>query len=411
MKKQLLERLVRYTAVSTQSDRELAESKKPSTECQWDLLHLLEKEMTELGLERIELTEQGFLFGRLSPSEGCETAPSVGFMAHVDTASDAPGHGVKPRVHEKYDGGDIVLEGGTVLSPKDFPALAGYEGDSIITSSGETLLGADDKAGLAEILTMVEYLASHPEVKHGPLEFIFTPDEETGCGMDGFDVTKLDSRLCYTVDGGEEGEVEEECYYAYGAEITFTGRAIHPGSARGKLVNAASMAAYFGTLLPRSESPEATDGRYGNYWIHKMSGETETAQLTIMVRDFDWEGMERRLGALEAFARATEASFPGGKVQVETKKQYINMKEGISGEPRLMEFLMASLEEEDVEPIHKPIRGGTDGSRLTEMGIPCPNIFTGGFNFHSRTEWIPLSAMESCLRVLVRLVEKWGTVK
>ncbi len=408
MKEKLLERLVRYTAVSTPSDRVLAETRKPSTECQWDLLRQLEKEMRDMGLARVELTGDGFLFGRLDPSPGCERAPSVGFMAHVDTASDAPGLGVVPRVHDNYDGNPIKLGGGTVLSPEDFPALLKYRGDTIVTSSGDTLLGADDKAGIAEILTMAEYFLSHPEATHGPLEFIFTPDEETGCGMDGFPLDKLESKLCYTVDGGDEGEVEEECYYAWGAEVSFTGRAIHPGKARGKLVNAASMAASFAVMLPRSESPEATDGRFGNFWVHHIEGTIESARLTLFLRDFDREGMDRRLAALEAFAAATEAAFPGGRVQVETKKQYLNMKEGIAAEPRLIDFLVASLEEEGVVPLRTPIRGGTDGSRLTEMGIPTPNIYTGGHNFHSRTEWIPLSAMESCLRVLVNLVSRWA---
>ncbi|MDC7220618.1 MAG: peptidase T [Spirochaetales bacterium] len=404
----ILDRFIRYAAISTQSDRELAETQKPSTDSQWDLLRLLKEEMTEMGLSRIELTDQGFLFGRLDPSEGCEKSPSVGFMAHVDTASDAPGTGVVPRIHENYDGSDIVLKGDTVISPSEYPALLSYKGDTIITSSGDTLLGADDKAGIAEILTMADYYLKNPRVKHGPLEFIFTPDEETGCGMDGFPLDKLESSLCYTVDGGEEGEVEEECYYAYSAEVHCTGAAIHPGYGRGKLVNAAAMAAFFGSLLPRSESPEATDGRYGNYWIHALSGETESARLQIMIRDFDREGMDRRLAALDAFARATEAAFPGGKVGVDKKKQYENMGEGIAKEPRLMSYLMDSLKEEDVLPIHKPIRGGTDGSRLTEMGIPTPNIYGGGHNFHSRKEWIPLSAMESCCRVLIRLARKWG---
>jgi len=408
MKEQLLDRLVRYTAVSTQSDRELAETRKPSTDNQWDLLKLLKKEMEEMGMVRVELTDEGFLFGRLDPTPGKESAPSVGFMAHVDTASDAPGSGVEPRVHENYDGEDIRLEGGTVLSPKDFPALLGYRGDTIVTSSGETLLGADDKAGIAEILTMADFFQTHPEAAHGPLEFIFTPDEETGCGMDGFPLDKLESKLCYTVDGGDEGEVEEECYYAYGAEISFVGRAIHPGKARGKLVNAASMAAYYATLLPRSESPEATDGRFGNFWVHHIEGSIEQGRMTVFIRDFDRKGMDRRLAALDAFAAATEAAFPGGSVSVETKKQYVNMKEGIAREPRLIDYLVTALEEEGVTPLRTPIRGGTDGSRLTEMGIPTPNIYTGGHNYHSRTEWIPLSAMESCCRVLIRLAGKWS---
>lgn len=394
--------------MSTQSDRTLGETKKPSTDCQWDLLKKLEVEMKALGLQRIELTGQGFLFGRLTASSGYELNPSVGFMAHVDTASDAPGMGVKPRIHENYSGGNIILEGETILSPADFPALKKYTGDTIITSSGETLLGADDKAGVAEIMTMAEYFITHPEIKHGPLEFVFTPDEETGWGMTGFPLEKLESKLCYTVDGGEEGEVEEECYYAYGADVEFSGVAIHPGKARGKLVNAASMAAFYAMLLPRSESPEATDGRFGNYWVHHMEGTVEKAKLVIMVRDFDRREIDRRLAALEAFGTATEAAFPGGKCMVKTRKQYINMKEGIAAEPLLMENLMTALKETGIKPIHMPIRGGTDGSRLTEMGIPTPNIFTGGHNFHSRTEWIPLRAMESCCKVLVRLVEKWA---
>jgi tripeptide aminopeptidase len=408
MHEQLLKRLVEYTGVSTQSDRIKAEEQKPSTPCQWDLLKILEKEMHTLGLERVELTDQGFLFGRLPASAGLESVPSIGFMAHVDTASDAPGMGVIPRIHENYNGGDIVLDGGTVISPEDFPALKKYIGDTLVTSSGETLLGADDKAGVAEIMTMAEFLITNPQIKHGPLEILFTPDEETGTGMNGFPLDKLESRLCYTVDGGEEGEVEEECYYAYGAKVEFTGVAIHPGKARGKLVNAATMAAYYAMLLPRSESPEATDGRYGNYWVHHMEGAVESAELTIMVRDFDADGIERRLAALKAFGAAAEAAFPGGKCIVKTQKQYVNMREGIAKEPRLMENLMHALNEVGIKPIHMPIRGGTDGSRLTEMGIPTPNIFTGGHNFHSRSEWIPLGAMERCFKVLVKLVEKWA---
>lgn len=401
------DRFIRYARIATTSDSEKAAEKRPSTEGQWDLLNLLKEELIQLGIKDINLNEKGYLIARI-PSNVDANVPSIGFMAHVDTSSDAPGQNVQPLVHENYDGGDIQLPAGICIEAKDNPDLQLYKGESVITSDGSTLLGADDKAGVAEIMTVVSFMQSHSEWKHGPVEIIFTPDEETGHGMDDFPLESLQSSFCYTVDAGAEGEMEYECYYAWKADIRFQGRVIHPGFARGKLVNALTMGAAFISMLPRNESPEATDGRFGNYWPHSFSGSLEQSRLQVFVRDFDRKGMERRLQALKSFAQAVEAAFPGGKVEITEEKQYLNMREGIEQEPRLMEYLEKALLKNAVQPLKHPIRGGTDGSRLTEMGIPAPNIFTGGHNFHSRGEWVALPAMDKACKVLLSLLEEWS---
>ena len=269
-------------------------------------------------------------------------------------------------------------------------------------------MGADDKAGIAEILTAAEWLIEHPDTAHGDIELIFTPDEETGCGMNRFPVGKLASRYCFTIDGGEEGELETECFHARKALVTFVGRLLHPGTARGKMVNAVSMAAAFASMLPRSESPEATDGRYGNYWPHTISGNLQRAELTVFYRDFELKGINRRSEALEQFGKAVEAAFPGGSVILENREQYSNMAENISRHPRLVDCLRRSYASAGIQPIEKPIRGGTDGSKLTARGIPTPNIFAGGQNFHSPQEWIALPAMTRAIAVILNLAEIWA---
>jgi tripeptide aminopeptidase len=402
----LVSRFLRYVSINTSSDRHV--EAVPSTPGQWELAKLLAEEFRGLGLKDVELTGHCYVLARLPASPGKEALPSVGFLAHLDTSSDAPGGGVNPIVKKNYDGGPICLAGNLTLDPMADPGLAAQKGKTIIHTDGTTLLGADDKAGIAEIMTVLECLLAHPEIEHGPVEIIFTPDEETGKGLPEFPREALRSTACYTLDGGALGELEIECFNAYAAEISFTGRAIHPGSARGRLVNAALMAASFASMLPRNESPEATDGPYGYYCISEIRGGHEEAYLEVIIRDFDLKEAERRAAALETFARTVEAQFPGGGVRVSAKLKYRNMRGKIEARPEILELLKKAARNAGVEFRLKPIRGGTDGTRLTEMGIPTPNIFTGGRNFHSRLEWVSVPEMATACRVTLELIRLWG---
>ncbi|MBF9018515.1 MULTISPECIES: peptidase T [unclassified Oceanispirochaeta] len=401
------DKFLRYVKIWTTSEPELASAKTPSTPGQWDLLKLLVQELNDLGVSDVTLSDLGYLIGRI-PARGKENTPYLGFMAHVDTASDAPGKDVKPRIHTNWQGDVIQLENSVTLDPESISDMKDFVGETLISSDGTTLLGADDKAGVAEIMTAVEILMKSPEILHGPLEIIFTPDEETGCGMDKFPVKELKSRFCFTLDGGREGELELECYNAWRVDLEFQGSVIHPGYARGKLVNAITMATQFVSLLPRSESPEATDGRYGNYWPNSIEGTLDKAKVSVMIRDFEADGAQRRLEAVRQFAGAVEASFPGGKVTLVEKQQYKNMKQELDKYPELEPLMLKAYEKADVVPLLKPIRGGTDGSKLTAMGVPTPNIFAGGFNFHSVREWVPLKSMEKAVNVVLALVETWS---
>ncbi|MCL1958715.1 MAG: peptidase T, partial [Spirochaetes bacterium] len=328
----------------------------------------------------------------------------IGFLAHLDTACDVSGKDVKPQYVQNYSGGRIELAGGLCLDPAKEPDLAAQAGKAIIHCDGTTLLGADNKAGIAEIMAAVEYLAANPQIEHGQVEIIFTPDEETGKGLPFFPLDEIKSASCYTVDGGPMGEIESECFNAWKADIEFNGKVIHVGAARGILANAALMASTFAVLLPRSESPEATDGYYGYYCPMEISGSLETAALEVYLRDFDSDGMKRRIAALDAFAKAVEAQFPGGKVIVKTQPQYYNMKSGIDKKPDVMGRLKKAMDNLGISWQLKPVRGGTDGSRLTELGIPTPNIFTGGRNFHSRLEWVSVSEMCAACKVIIELI-------
>jgi tripeptide aminopeptidase len=400
-------RFLRYVRTWTMSDHHIAAT--PSTPGQWDLARLLVEELRGLGLLDVELTDHCYVIARLPASPGKENYPVVGFLAHMDTSGDAPGKDVKPQVVENYNGEPISLADGLVLDPAADPGLAAQKGRTIIHTDGTTLLGADDKAGIAEIMAAVEYLLAYPDIPHGPVEIIFSPDEETGKGLPEFPIETLKAAACYTLDGGPLGELEIECFNAYGAEVRFTGKVIHPGVARGVLVNAALMAASFAALLPRSESPEASDGYYGYYCLMEIGGNHEEASLELIIRDFDREKAERRVLALESFARTVEAQFPGGKVSVNTKPQYYNMREKIEARPEVLEILKTAARNTGVEFRLKPIRGGTDGSRLTELGIPTPNIFTGGRNYHSRVEWVSVPEMTAASRLVIELVRLWGT--
>ena len=382
----IMPRFLRYVQIWTTSDRHSKET--PSTKGQWELARLLAQELNVLGAAEVELTDHCYVLAKLPASSGLEEKPAIGFMAHLDTAQDVSGKDVKPIIVEENE-----------------------ENGTIIRSDGTTLLGSDDKAGIAIIMGAAEYLLSHPEIKHGPVMIIFTPDEETGKGLPFFPMDKIAPHqlaACYTLDGGAMGELEAECFNAIEANVHCTGKAIHLGAARGELSNACLMAAVFAAMLPRSESPEATDGRYGYYCPVEISGSLESACLTVYIRDFDLCRARERAAALEIFARAVEAQFPGGKIQIECNDQYYNMKAKIDEKPEVLSKLEEAARLAGVECTLKPIRGGTDGSRLTEMGIPAPNIFTGGRNFHSVNEWVSGREMEAACRLAVELARVWG---
>jgi len=404
----IVPRFLKYVCIDTESNRDIQET--PSTPGQWDLANLLREELLALGLKDVVLTDYCYLIARLPATgrfneSGKENKPCIGFLAHLDTASDVCGSNVKPQLVKNYNGKKIDLMYGLCLDPEKEPGLAEHEGKDIIHSDGTTLLGADNKAGIAEIMAAVEYLTANPQIEHGPVEIIFTPDEETGKGLPNFPIDEIKSDFCYTVDGGPLGEIESECFNAYKADVEFHGKVIHVGHARGILANATLMASTFATLLPRSESPEATDGYYGYYCPMEIAGDLEKANLEIFLRDFETVGMERRLAALEAFAKTVEAQFPGGEVIVKIQPQYYNMKVKIDEKPDVLDRLKKAVQKTGIEWRLKPIRGGTDGSRLTELGIPTPNIFTGGRNFHSRLEWVSVSEMCAACKVIIELIK------
>ncbi|MDR1727310.1 MAG: peptidase T [Acidobacteriota bacterium] len=406
LRDEVLQRFLRYVKIHTSSDKDVEAT--PSTPGQWKLAGLLAEELEALGLEAA-VTDNCYVCARIPASprpatpDGASAPASVAFLAHLDTAGEVPGKDVLPQVRDGYDGGVIRLADGVVLDPGADADLAAQKGRTIIHADGRTLLGADDKAGVAAIMAAASYLVAHPELEHGAVEVFFTPDEETGKGLPCFPAERLTSKVCYTVDGGAAGEFEAECFNAWGAVVRFHGKAIHPGHARGVMVNAALMAAHYAAMLPRNESPEATDGYYGYYCLTKVEGDGEAARLELILRDFETAGMARRLAALESFARAVEAQFPGGRVEVDAKRTYVNMRDRIAEAPAVMDDLRKAAAAAGVPFILKPVRGGTDGSRLTEMGIPTPNIFTGGRNFHSRAEWASLEDMAAASRVVIHL--------
>ena len=391
----LAPRFLRYVRICTASSREIDET--PSCKGQWELAKLLAEELYSLGVLNVEITDHCYVLALLPASAGMENAPAIGLLAHLDTSDDVPANDVNP-----------------VVETND-------AGETIIRSDGTTLLGADDKAGIAVIMGAAEYLLSNPEIKHGKILIIFTPDEETGKGLPSFpmDILKQHSLVaCYTLDGGPMGELETECFNAIEAKVHFRGNVTHLGKARGVpavhspassgLANASLMAAAFAVMLPRSESPEATDGYYGYYCPVDICGNLESAELTVFIRDFDLGRANERARALEVFARAVEAQFPGGSVDLRCKNQYFNMKEKIDRHPEVIRKLENAARLVGVDYVFKPIRGGTDGSRLTELGIPTPNIFTGGRNFHSVNEWVSVPEMETSCRLTIELVRSWA---
>jgi tripeptide aminopeptidase len=398
------ERFLRYVQVHTTSDRHSKTT--PSTPRQFDLARLLADELSGLGITDVEVTTYGYVIARI-PASGGVTAPAVAFLAHMDTAPDSSGENVSPRVWENYDGGRLELGHGIVLDPTDYPDLLDFVGETIITADGTTLLGADDKAGVAEIMSAARFLMEHPEFPHPEVEIVFTPDEEIGRGVDKLDVERLHARFAYTMDGGKEGSIEAECFSAYRVHVKIEGYVIHPGSARGKMANAVTIAGRFLSMIPQNESPEATDGRYGFYCPVEVSGDYGHAEIEFIIRDFDIAEVRRRIAFLTHLGQTMEHAYPRSTVTVTSEKQYLNMGDRIAGYPFLLDLLTRAIEATGVTPRLEPIRGGTDGARLTEMGLPTPNIFAGGLNFHGPSEWIPLRSMVRATETILNLLTLW----
>ena len=406
-KQEVLDRFLRYVQVDTMSDESIADKKHPSTPGQWDLLRMLESELKGLGLKDVVLDEYGYLLARLDATE--QGLPSIAFCSHVDTADDVEGNHVRPRVVENYDGKDIRLNDEYSIVAADNPELARYVGSTIITSSGDTLLGCDDKGGVAEIMTAVSYLVKHPEIKHGEIEILFSPDEETGCGMDFFDASRLNAKALYTVDGGTRYEVELECFNAATVKVHFSGVSYHLGAARGRMVNALTMASAFINAIPQAESPEATDGRYGYYCAQSASGNATDMDVTVYLRDFDYDGLLRRIEVLQSLGKTVELLYAGGKVTVDSKISYLNMGEAAKKDPWAVEAIFKAGKVLG-QPLHTEIiRGGTDGSRIAQIkGIACPNLYTGGHNYHSRFEWAALDAMNDSVSLIIEIARQWA---
>jgi tripeptide aminopeptidase len=402
----LLERFLRYVKIDTQSRRDRTGS--PSTPGQLELSRLLVSELQEAGIADAALDENGYVTATL-PGSGAG-APVIGLLAHVDTSPDAPGSGVEPIVHAQYDGAVITLpRGGTRLDPESMPELVGKDGHDIVTSSGDTLLGADDKAGVAEIMAAVAHLAAHPELPRPTLRIGFTPDEEIGEGATLFDIERFGARCAYTMDGSEIGGLQDETFSAVEAIVTVNGIDVHPGDAKGKLVSALRIAAQIVAVLPLDDmSPETTSGREGYIHPYELSGTAAKAEIRAILRDFDDEALERHVALLRATADEVAATQPRARVQVTVREQYRNMRRYIDKVPEVTDAAAQAIRAEGIEPIRTPIRGGTDGSRLSEMGLPTPNIFTGGHEYHSVREWASLQEMAAAAATIVRLADVWA---
>ncbi len=401
------ERLMRYVQVDTQSDPKATTF--PSTEKQKDLSNMLVKELQELGITDAHIDGFGYVYASI-PSNTDKTVPVICFCSHVDTAPDCSGANVKPLLHKNYNGADIVLPDDTtqIISTKEHPYLKEKIGEDIITASGTTLLGADDKAGVAVIMDFVNYLQLHPEVKHGTIKILFTPDEEVGRGVDNLDIKKLGADFAYTLDGGERGSIEDENFSADGVTVTFYGISAHPGAAKDKLVNALKVAAYFLELLPRDElSPETTEDRYGFVHPLHIEGIAEKVSVQFIIRDFVTAKLEAYENFLRDKVEIALEKFPGARAEFTVKEQYRNMKEVLDKHPQVVAFAREAMELAGVKPVTAGIRGGTDGSRLSFMGLPCPNIFTGEMALHGKHEYVSVQDMQKSMQTLVHLVQVW----
>jgi len=399
----VVDRFIKYAKIDTQSDENSDQT--PSTLKQFNLAKEIERELIEMGMTDVSLDNNCYLMATL-PANSDTNIPTIGFIAHLDTSPDMSGENVRPRIVEQYDGEDILLneELNIVLSPNDFPELLDYVGEDLIVSDGTTLLGADDKAGIAEIITAMQYFLDHPEIKHGKVRIAFTPDEEIGRGADKFDVQKFDADWGYTVDGGEVGEFEYENFNAASAKVIIRGRNVHPGYAKNKMINALCVGNELINMLPANERPEFTEGYEGFFHITSLNGTVEEAELSLIIRDHDRQMFERRKKILQEAVNFMNERYPN-RLQLELRDQYYNMREKIEPVNHVIDYALRAMQEVGVTPKVKPIRGGTDGARLSFMGLPCPNIFTGGLNFHSRYEFIPVRSMEKATQVIGKIVE------
>lgn len=403
----VVDRFLKYATFATQSDEESGIT--PSTSGQRVFAEALVKELEALGLEEISLDDNSYLMATLPSNMEDKEVPTIGFISHLDTSPDMSGEGVKPRI-VSYAGGDIVLNEAEniVLSPRMFPEMEQYIGQDLIVTDGTTLLGADDKAGVAAIISAVAYLKEHPEIKHGKIRIGFTPDEEIGAGADHFDVEKFGCEFAYTVDGGEIGELEYENFNAAAAKVVFSGRNVHPGTAKDKMVNASLLAVEFASMLPADQRPETTEGYEGFFHLTTMVGSVEQAVLQYIVRDHSRELFEQKKQLLEQITAQLNKKYPG-MVSLEMHDQYYNMREIVEPKKYIVDLASEAMEAVGVKPQIKPIRGGTDGARLSFMGLPCPNLFTGGHNFHGRYEYIPIPSLQKSMETVVKIAELVAT--
>lgn len=397
----LVERFLHYVSFDTESDA--LTNLTPSTPGQYVFAQELVKELESIGLTEITLDENGYIMATL-PANTSKEVPVIGFIAHLDTSPDLSGHGIAPRIITNYNGDTITLCEGTEMSPTEFPELKNYVGQDLIVTNGKTLLGADDKAGIAEIITAMEYLIAHPEIEHGKIRIGFTPDEEIGQGAHKFDVAKFGAEWAYTMDGGEIGELEYENFNAAMAKVTFIGRNVHPGYAKHKMINSMRVATQYAIMLPRWETPEHTEGHEGFYHLMKIEGTVEKSVLSYAIRDHDTDRFARRKKELEHLGRKINKEFPNC-CSVEIKDQYFNMREKVAPVMHIVDLAFEAMEAVGVTPKVKAIRGGTDGAQLSFKGLPCPNIFAGGHNFHGRYEFVPIQSMEKACNVVIKIAE------
>lgn len=406
MQQQLMDRLITYAKIDTQSDPNSPNT--PSTEKQWDLLRHLEKELKEIGLEEVETDDHGYLMATL-PANTEGNIPTIGFLAHVDTATDFTGTNVNPQVVE-YNGGDIQLNEKVTMSPAEFPELSKYKGHTLITTDGTTLLGADNKAGIAEIVTAMEHLIQNPDIKHGRIRIAFTPDEEIGRGPHKFDVKRFDADYAYTIDGGPLGELQYESFNAAGAKLTIHGTNVHPGTAKNKMVNSLKIAMELNQMLPLDEAPEFTAGYEGFFHLMQMNGDVEQTELQYIIRDHDRDKFEKRKSILQRVADEVNAKHGEGTVEITIEDQYYNMREKIEPVRHIVDIAEEAMNSLGIDAIIEPIRGGTDGSQLSYMGLPTPNVFTGGENFHGKFEYISVDNMEKASHVIVEIAKRFPHV-
>jgi len=400
--KQVKYKFLKYIKFDTKSEPE--SNTNPSSVKQFDLAKELQLEMEELELQNIKLTDKCYLYATL-PSNSDKKVPAVGYIAHMDTAPDTSGENVKPQIHEDYDGEDIILneKKNIVLSPNDFPELKKYKGQTLVTTDGTTLLGADDKAGVASIMTAIEYLQKHPEIKHGDIKIAFTPDEEIGRGADHFDVDFFKAEFAYTIDGGEIGELEYENFNAASLNVTISGRNVHPGTAKNQMINSINIAHEFHSMLPNIKRPEHTTGYEGFYHLMGISGSIDETKMTYIIRDHDRLKFEEMKDHVIHVAELLNKSHHKELIKLEIKDSYYNMREKIEPVMYIIDIAKQAMKDANVKPKIKPIRGGTDGSRLSYMGLPSPNIFTGGHNFHGKYEYISLQSLEKAVEVIINI--------